>query len=215
MTQRRAAAHPTRSIPMRISRLFVFAGLLAFAFAVQAAPVTYTMDPNHTQVLFTWNHFGFSNPTANFNQVKGTVVYDAADPGKSSVEVSMPLAGLDTHVPALDAHLKEADFFDAAKDPVVTFRSTRVEAAGPGKLKVTGDLTVHGVTRPVTLDVTINKAGTQPAWKAQAVGFDATATLKRSDFGVSRYVPMVSDEIRIHITTEAIEAAAYKAKTAG
>ncbi|HET7359290.1 MAG TPA: YceI family protein [Rhodanobacteraceae bacterium] len=200
---------------MRIPRLFVFASLLATALAVQAAPVTYTMDPNHTQVLFTWNHFGFSNPTANFNQVQGTLVYDAADPAKSSVEVSMPLAGLDTHVPALDAHLKEADFFDAAKYPVVTFRSTRVEAAGPGKLKVVGDLTVHGVTRPVTLDVTINKVGTQPMWKAAAVGFDATATLKRSDFGVSQYVPMVSDQIRIHITTEAIEAATYKAKTAG
>ena len=127
----------------------------------------------------------------------------------------MPLSGLDTHVPALDAHLKEADFFDAAKYPDVTFKSTQVRAAGADKLMVTGNLTVHGVTRPVTLDVSINKVGGQPMWNAAAVGFDATATLKRTDFGVGAYVPAVSDAIRVHITTEAIESVAYKVKTGG
>lgn len=198
---------------IRTLQAFVFAGLLAAGAVAQAAPTTYTMDPGHTQVLFTWNHFGFSNPAANFNEVQGTLVYDPADPAKSSVQVTMPVAGLDTHVPALDEHLKADDFLDAAKYPDVTFKSIKVEAAGEGKLKVTGDLTIHGVTRPVTLDVTVNKVGTQPMWKAAAVGFDATATLKRSDFGVSKYVPMVSDDIHVHITTEAIEAAAYKKAT--
>lgn len=200
---------------MHRSRSLLFLGLLLVAGAAQAAATTYTMDPHHTQVLFTWNHFGFSNPTANFNTVHGTLVYDPAHPAKSSVQVTMPLSGLDTHVPALDAHLQQADFFDAAKYPNVTFKSTQVSAAGKGKLTVKGNLTVHGVIQPVTLHVTINKVGRQPAWKAAAVGFDATATLQRSDFGVSTYVPAVSDTVHVHITTEAIESVAYKAQTDG
>jgi polyisoprenoid-binding protein YceI len=119
------------------------------------------------------------------------------------VEVTLPLANLDTHVSALDEHLKKPDFFDADKYPVVTFKSTRVEPLGGNKFKVTGDLTVHGVTKPVVLDATLNKAGMQPMLKVPAVGFDATGTIKRSDFGVGAYVPNVSDEVQIRITTEA------------
>jgi polyisoprenoid-binding protein YceI len=154
-------------------------------------------------VLFSWNHFGFSNPTANLGISAGTLVYDEASPAKSSVEVTMPLANLDTHVSALDEHLKKPDFFDADKYPVITFKSTRVEPLGGNKFKVTGDLTVHGVTKPVVLDATLNKAGMQPMLKVPAVGFDATGTIKRSDFGVGAYVPNVSDEVQIRITTEA------------
>jgi polyisoprenoid-binding protein YceI len=187
---------------MRVFRYLLIAGLLGAAATVQASPVTYKLDPNHTMVLFTWNHFGYSNPTADLGLGDGTLVFDQQDPAKSSVDVTLPLSKLDTHVPALDKHLKEADFFDAAKYPVVTFKSTSVEAMGGNQYKVTGNLTVHGVTKPVTLDATLNKVGPHPMTKAQAIGFDATATLKRSDFGVSTYVPMVSDEIKIHITTE-------------
>ncbi|UPG89602.1 YceI family protein [Luteibacter aegosomaticola] len=193
---------------MRALRYVALAGLLAAAGAANAAPVTYKLDPGHTMVLFSWNHFGFSNPTANLGQVDGTLVYDEAAPTKSTVEVTLPLSGLDTFVPKLDEHLKSADFLDAAKYPTVTFKSTKVTAAGKGKLKVTGDLTVHGVTKPVTLDATLNKVGPHPMMKVQTVGFDATATIKRSDFGVGAYVPNVSDEIKIHITTEAHDASA-------
>ena len=187
---------------MRALRYVALAGLLATAGTAAAAPVTYKLDPGHTMVLFTWSHFGFSNPTANLGQVDGTLVYDEAAPTKSTVEATLPLTGLDTFVPKLDEHLKSADFLDAAKYPTVTFKSTKVTSAGKDKLKVTGDLTVHGVTKPVTLDVTVNKVGPHPMMKVQTAGFDATATIKRSDFGVGAYVPNVSDEIKIRITTE-------------
>ncbi|HET6555157.1 MAG TPA: YceI family protein [Dyella sp.] len=188
---------------MRALRYFVIAGLLGAAFTAQAAPVTYKMDPGHTMVLFSWNHFGFSNPTANLGVGEGTLVFDEKDPAKSSVDVTLPLSDLDTHVSKLDEHLKKADFFDADKYPSITFKSTKVQAVGGNKFKVTGDLTVHGVTKPVVLDATLNKSGEHPMMKTQTVGFDATATLKRSDFGVGAYVPNVSDEIKVRITTEA------------
>ncbi|MGA0588420.1 YceI family protein [Dyella sp. KRB-257] len=188
---------------MRTMKVLALAALFGAGFAAQAAPVTYKLDPNHTMVLFSWNHFGFSNPTANLGIGAGTLVYDAAHPAKSSVEVTLPLINLDTHVSALDEHLKKPDFFDAGKYPEVTFRSTRVEPLGGNRFKVTGDLTVHGVTRPVVLDATLNKVGMQPMLKVPAIGFDATATIKRSDFGIGAYVPNVSDEVHIRITTEA------------
>ncbi|HET6430760.1 YceI family protein [Dyella sp.] len=188
---------------MRAMKILAFAALLGAGFAAQAAPVAYKLDPTHTMVLFSWNHFGFSNPTANLGIGEGTLIYDEANPAQSSVEVTLPLANLDTHVSALDEHLKKPDFFDAAKYPVVTFKSTRVEPLGGNKFKVTGNLTVHGVTKPVVLDATLNKAGMQPMLKVPAVGFDATGTIKRSDFGVGAYVPNVSDEVQIRITTEA------------
>jgi polyisoprenoid-binding protein YceI len=187
---------------MRTLRYVLLAGLLGAALSAQAAPVTYKLDPGHTMVLFSWNHFGYSNPTADLGIASGTLVYDAEHPARSSVQVSMPLSLLDTHVPALDKHLKEPDFFDADKYPVITFKSTRVEPVDATHFKVTGDLSVHGVTHPVTLDATLNRVGPHPMTKAQAIGFDATGTLKRSDFGVGAYVPMVSDEIQLRITTE-------------
>jgi polyisoprenoid-binding protein YceI len=187
---------------MHALKYLALASLLGVAVSAQAAPVTYKLDPGHTMVLFSWNHFGYSNPTADFGLGDGTVVFDEQNPAKSSVDVTLPLASLDTHVPALDKHLKEADFFDADKYPTVTFKSTKVQPLGGHKFNVTGDLTVHGVTKTVVLAATLNKVGPHPMSKAQAIGFDATASIKRSDFGVGAYVPKVSDEISIRITTE-------------
>lgn len=188
---------------MRI-RLLSAAALLAFAAAPAfAASVTYKIDPTHTIVLAQWNHFGFSNPSASFGNVEGTLVYDAADVARSSVEVTLPLSGLEGFSAKFNEHLRSADFFDAAKFPKATFKSTKVEAAGEGKLKVTGDLTVKDITRPVVLDVTLNKAADHPMTKAPTIGFDATTTLSRSEFGVGNYAPAVSDEVELRITTEA------------
>lgn len=185
-----------------MKRLLLIASLaLASAGAAFADPVTYKLDPNHTLVLAQWNHFGFSNPTANFGQVDGTLVYDADDVSASSVKVTLPLAGLTSFVADFDKHLRSADFFEAETYPTATFNSTKVEAVGDGKLKVTGDLTIHGTTKPVVLDVILNKAGEING--STAIGFDATTTIKRSEFGVGLYVPNVSDEVKLRITTEA------------
>jgi polyisoprenoid-binding protein YceI len=185
-------------------KTLLIAALFAFTGSAFAAPVTYKIDPNHTNVLASWSHFGFSNPSLNFGQADGTIVYDADKVSASSVQVTLPLTGLSALADQFYDHLTSADWFDAAKYPSATFKSTKVEAAGEGKLKVTGDLTVKGVTKPVVLDVKLNKAGEQPLAKRAAVGFDATATVKRSEFGLGNYVPNVSDEVALRITTEAI-----------
>lgn len=186
--------------------------ITAASFSATAAGITYKLDPEHTNVIATWSHFGYSHPSANFGQASGTLVYDAASPQASSVEVSLPLSGLDTFVPALDEHLKTADFFDAGKFPAATFRSSKVQAMGKGKFKVAGTLTIKGIGKPVLLEVTLNNAGVHPMTKLQSIGFDATTTIKRSDFGLGMYAPAVSDEVGLRITTEGSVAAVKPAK---
>ena len=182
-------------------RLVLATALLAASAAASAAGVTYRIDPAHTNVIATWNHLGFSTPSASFSGVEGTLVYDAADVSKSSVEVTLPLSGLDGFSGKFNTHLNSGDFFDSARFPAATFRSTSVEAAGEGKLKVTGELTIKDITRPVLLDVTLNKREDKDG--RGKIGFDATATLKRTDFGLGMAAPMVSDEVALRITTEA------------
>ena len=144
-----------------LRRTLLAASLLfssASAFATQ-----YTFDPNHTQVQFVWNHFGFSNLTGQFGKVEGTVDFDAADPGKASVNATIQMASVDSNVKKLDGELVGADYFDAAKFPTATFKSTKVtRGSTPDHLTVAGDLTLHGVTKPVTLDVTVVKVGDHP-----------------------------------------------------
>lgn len=190
---------------MTFRRLALSALLAVAAFPALAAE-KYEIDPTHTQVQFTYSHLGFSNITGRFDQVQGDFRFDVADPTQSSVTITIPVQSISTGVDKLDEHLLKADFFDAAQFPTATFTSTGVTAAGEGKLAVAGDLTIHGVTRPVVLDVTINKIGEHPMRKRPAAGFDARATLKRSDFGVGAYVPMVGDEVTLSITVEAFQA---------
>jgi polyisoprenoid-binding protein YceI len=186
----------------------------AAAALLAAAPLyadTYTFEPQHTQGIIRWNHLGFANPTAQFNTVEGTLQFDAADPTHSSVVVTIPLTSMSTGVPDLNDDFRSTDFFDLAKFPVATFKSSKVEkGTKPDTLKVAGDLSLHGITKPVLLDVTINKVGTNPRNQVPTVGFEAMAMLKRSDFGLGLYVPQVSDEIQIHITAEAAEKNAYE-----
>jgi polyisoprenoid-binding protein YceI len=188
-----------------IASAFLLASVSASAFAT-----TYTLDPNHTQVQFVWNHFGFSNLTAQFGKIEGTLDFDEADPTRSSVNATISMGSVNSNVKKLDSELVGSDYFDAAKFPTATFKSTHVErGATPDTLKVTGDLTLHGVTKPVTLDVDVVKVGEHPMRKALAAGFTATATITRSDFGIAKYLPAVADDVKIHIVAEAIESKAF------
>jgi polyisoprenoid-binding protein YceI len=188
---------------------FAFAAALILASSPLYA-ATYTLEPDYTQGVFRWNHLGFSSPAAQFAQGVGSLEFDPADPTKSSVAVTIPLGSLYTGVPALDDDFRSTDFFDTARFPTATFKSTKVEKlAAADQLKVTGDLSLHGVTKPIVLDVMIVKVGTNPRSNLPTIGFDAKTTLKRSDFGLGRYVPQVGDEIQMHIISQAVEAKAY------
>ncbi|MGO1720584.1 MAG: YceI family protein, partial [Luteimonas sp.] len=144
-------------------RLALAAALSLSTAAAFAAPVTYTMDPDHTTVAAKWNHFGFSNPVILFGDIDGSIVYDADNVSASSVQVTLPLSGLESNVQAFNDHLLSDDFFDAEQFPEATFRSTSVEADGDDELKITGDLTIKGITREVVLEADINLIGEHPA----------------------------------------------------
>jgi polyisoprenoid-binding protein YceI len=186
---------------------------LAAALALASIPLhatTYTLEPGHSQGVVSWSHLGFANPTAQFTMVEGTLDFDPADPTHASVAVTIPLMHLSSGVADLDENLRSAQFFDSAKYPTATFRSSKVEPGNaPDKLKVTGNLTVHGISKSVVLDVTINKVGTNVRNQLPSVGFDAVTMLKRSDFGLGAFVPQVSDEVSVHITCQGDEAKGY------
>ena len=171
-----------------------------------AAPVDYKIDPTHTATVFSWNHFGFSTPSANFTDIQGVIKVDNAKPANSSVEVTIPLSSVNTNVPALDKEFQEEAWFNAAKYPNITFKSTKVETKDKKHFKITGDLTVKGVTKPVILDAVLNKQGEHPMAKVPAIGFNATTSFNRSAFGIGNYVPNVGDKITVNITTEATAA---------
>lgn len=194
----------------------LFAAACLSLAALPAQATEYTLDPNHTQVRFSWVHFGFSMPEANFNTVTGTLNADAADPAKSSVSVTIPVASIDTHVALLNEHLlTKPGFFKAKQYPDITFKSTAIRNISADKthFDVVGNLTVNGITKQVVLHAKVNKIGKQPLWgNAPAAGFNATTTLKRSWFGMGAYVPEVSDTLKVRITAEAIESKAYAKK---
>ncbi|MBP9788103.1 MAG: polyisoprenoid-binding protein [Acinetobacter sp.] len=171
-----------------------------------AAPVDYKIDPTHTATVFSWNHFGFSTPSANFTNIQGVIKVDNEKPANSSVEVTIPLSSVNTNVAALDKEFQEEAWFNAAKYPNITFKSTKVETKDKKHFKITGNLTVKGVTKPVVLNAILNKQGEHPMAKVPAIGFNATTSFDRSAFGIGNYVPNVGDKITVNITTEATAA---------
>ena len=187
------------------SRLLSVAILSAvFALPAMAKPVVYTVDPTHAQVEFTYSHFGFSHITGRFDKVEGTITYDPSEPTASSVEFKVDTTSVSTGVAKLDTHLGTPDFLDSAKFGDATFKSTKVESAGTGKLKVTGDLTIHGVTLPATFDVTVNNVAEHPMKKKPAAGFDATGTIDRTKYGVTQYAQATGNDVKLAITAEAL-----------
>jgi polyisoprenoid-binding protein YceI len=177
---------------------------LSFASAAFAEPVTYTLDPSHSQIVFSYDHLGYSRTTGMFSGFEGTIVMDAADPAASNVSVSFPASSLITGWPAREAHFLTEDFFGADANPLVTFTSTSIEVTGEKTGLITGDLTLNGITKSVVLDATLNQMGDHPMAKQPWAGFDATTTLLRSDFDMGQFAPFVGDEVTINISIEAM-----------
>ena len=184
-----------------LSVLFV---LLIAAVPARAEMQTYNFDKLHTQVLFFVEHMGFSHSNGKFLKFDGNFKFDPANPATGSTEVTIQTDSLNMDDATWEEHLKAPDMFNVATFPTMTFKSTKVEidAEDKNEAKMTGDLTLLGVTKPVTLDVTMNKCGEHPFNKKQTCGFDAEGTLKRSDFGMTKGIPMVGDEVKIRITVE-------------
>jgi polyisoprenoid-binding protein YceI len=196
-----------RHLAPRVALAFAtLLGSTVLAPAASAAPITYAFDTVHSRVTFHVSHLGFSHSLGQLFIAPGTFVFDTADWSKGKVTATIPADSLTFGDAKWDAHVKSADFLDAAKYPTITFTATRVEQTGTGTGTLTGDLTIHGVTRPVTLQLRLNAAAAHPMRKVPAIGFTATGTLKRSEFGVAAYVPMVGDELEIRIEVEALQA---------
>jgi polyisoprenoid-binding protein YceI len=166
--------------------------------AVEAG--AYAVEPFHTRVLFSLSHLGFTTWYGNFSNVSGTLNLDPKLPGASKLEIHIPTASVTTTNARLDDELKAPEWFDAAKYPEIVFKSTKVTPKGDGAAEVTGDLTFHGVTRPVTLAVKFNGAGINPLDKKYTAGFEVSGKITRSDFGVKTYVPMVGDAVDLIIS---------------
>ncbi len=188
-------------ISKTIKNLALTAFVSSLAFSAHAAE-TYKLDPNHTAITWHVNHFGFSTPSGKFMNVDGQVVLDEVNPALSSVNVTINVADINSGVAKLDEHLKTPDFFDVVKFPTATFTSKKVELTGKNTAKVEGDLTLHGVTKPVILDVKLNQIG-ENMMKLKTAGFTASTTIKRSEFGISTYVPNLGDDVKIDIESEA------------
>ena len=188
---------------MRLKTLSLGLAVAVASTLTLAAPVDYKIDPTHTATVFSWNHFGFSTPSANFSDIQGVIKVDNAKPANSSVEVTIPVSSVNTNVTALDKEFQEEGWFNAAKYPNITFKSTKVETKDKKHFKITGNLTVKGITKPVVLDAVLNKQGEHPMAKVPALGFNATTSFNRSEFGIGNYVPNVGDKITVNITTEA------------
>ena len=177
--------------------------LLASIVAVPAYGAdTLEIDPEHSAVLFSWNHIGISNPVARLEKIQGTVILDQVDPAKSSVTVTMPLDGLRTGSEALDKVIKRDTFLDAERFPEITFKSTGLKMTGPKTFKLSGELTAHGITKPVILDAKVNGIAPNGFSGVLQAGFDADVVVRRSDFDAARFAPAVTDELKVHITVE-------------
>ena len=176
------------------------AGLSTAAFA---APEQYNLDASHSQVLFSYEHLGFSTTYNMFAGFEGEIMFDQEDPANSSVSVAMPVKSLYTGWEKRFEHFMGDDFFGAEDGDMITFTSTGIEVTGDNTAEITGDLTMNGVTKSVVLDATLNKAAAHPMQEKAWVGFDATTTLLRSDYGLDYAAPAISDEVEVMISVEA------------
>ncbi|MDX5356186.1 MAG: YceI family protein [Rhodobacterales bacterium] len=189
---------------IRLAPLSLIAALAAAP--ALAAPEAYVLDPSHSQIVFTYNHLGFSTTTGMFSGFEGAITFDQAEPAKSSVTVEFPVTTMLTGWQERFDHFMTADFFNAEANGTVKFISTAIEVTGENTAKITGDLTMNGVTKPVVLDAKLNQKGDHPMANKPWAGFDATTTVLRSDFNLGMFAPYISDEVKIDISIEAMKA---------
>ena len=189
-----------------MSRL-VFTVITALSMAATAAAQagTWQIDPNHTAAQFSVRHLGVSTVRGAFTRVTGSAKHDPADPSKDSLEATIDANSVDTRVEMRDKDLRSPNFLDVQKYPSITFHSKQTKVAGSGKLQITGDLTIHGVTKEVTLDVDGPSAAIKDPWGNQRIGASATTKINRQDFGVSSLPGVVGDELTLTIDAELIQ----------
>jgi len=184
---------------------------LAVIAALAAAPAfaeaeKYTLDSSHSQIVFSYNHLGYSTSYGMFSGFAGEIMFDQANPAASSVSVAFPVKTMLTGWQERFDHFMSADFFAAADEEMVSFTSTAIEVTGENTAKITGDLTLNDVTKSVVLDAKLNQVGDHPMANQPWAGFDATVTLLRSDFNLGAFAPFVSDEVQVAISVEAMKA---------
>lgn len=165
----------------------------------------YDLDPDHTQTIFHIDHLGYSTVSGSFRQLKGVLTLDEVHPEQSLVEVAIEASSVDTGVAARDGDLRSSEFFDVAHHQTITFRTTKVKRRGPRSADLSGNLTLLGISRPVTLRTTFNRVAPDPLRGNRMVaGFTATTAIRRSDFGMKAFIPLIGDVVRIDINAEAI-----------
>ncbi len=201
--------HAARIAVLIAGSLLPAASLAPHASAQMASPATsdpariesgaYAVEPNHTQLLFSVSHMGFSTYYGQFSKASGSLNLDSQAPSKSSFEIHVPVNSVTTTSDKLTSELKSDAWLDASADPEILFKSVRVMPTGKGNATVTGNLTLHGVTRPVTLHARLVGGGINPLDKKYTVGFDLTGTIRRSEFGVKSYVPLIGDMVTLTI----------------
>ena len=185
--------------------MFLAAALSLSAGAALAAD-KYVLDASHSQIVFSYNHLGFSTTFGMFSGFEGEIMFDQDNPGASSVTVSMPVKSMFTGWEKRSGHFLSDDFFGAQDGDMISFASTGIEVTGEDTAKITGDLTMNDVTKSVVLDAKLNQTGDHPQAGKPWAGFDATTTVLRSDFGLGMYAPYVSDEVAVMISIEAMKA---------
>jgi polyisoprenoid-binding protein YceI len=198
--------HSFKSAALGLAAALVFSTAAAQAqtttspSAVQAG--TYKLDPAHGKITWSITHFGFSTYVGQFAHVDATLKVDPKAPGASALDVTVDANSLGTLNPALDTHLKSKDFLDVAAFPTATFKATKVTPTGEKSADITGELTLHGVTKPVVVHATFIQAGANPVDKKYELGFAGSAEILRSEFGIKSYLPVISDKVTLTIEAE-------------
>jgi polyisoprenoid-binding protein YceI len=182
----------------------MFVMMVAGAAQLRAAD-TYKIDPIHATVIYRISHFGVGNAYGRFNEPTGSVTIDNEDPSKSAFEFKVEVDKIDTANPKRDAHLKSPDFFNAKQFPTIEFKSTKVDKKGDNQFELTGDLSMHGVTKPITFVITKTGEGKHPQKGVPLTGWEAHVDLKRSDWGIKGLANAIGDDVHLTISFEAIK----------